>query len=145
MRESDNNIREQLEKDIKILDEFSHPMLTEEFVAHVTRRMTYMSFIYRWSVIAAKTAVAACIVLGLFWFAFAELNISSSVTKYITKNNKAVAYNVSQPDIDEQIDMLYDEFNNTVKLSADKMSDGHDILDNLNEDLNELTREINNG
>ncbi len=150
MNESQADIEKRLEHEIKIFDEFSHPNLSNELADRIAGKMKYVSSVHRWSVIASKAAIAACIGFGIIWFAFAELNISPSVLNSVIKrsfmqNGNAVAYNTIQSNIDEQIDMLYDEFDNTVSLSADTIINHGDKLDKLDEDINELTREINNG
>ncbi len=164
-----DEIKKELMRDIELFDEFSHPNISDELADRIVNKMGYAWRVRYWITIASKVAAAACIVLGLMIFAFVKFDISPAFVNSINSNNsistnssnnlnssnnsiisgssrsQTFAYNTNQSDIDEEIDILYDEFDNTISLKGDTLDENNDILDNINKDVNELTMEINNG
>ncbi len=133
-------MKNQIERQISLLDGFDHPKMTDTFIEQTVGKMVYVSTLHRWLSIAGRVAVAACILVGIIWFTFDKFNASvprSSQTK--------IAYTEQNNNIDEQIDMLYDELDNTITLSTEFTTQSSDKLDKIGEDIKELDREINNG
>ncbi len=130
-------LENELEREMRLLDDFEHPSMGEDLAARIVSRMNRGNLIRRRLLIIGNLAAAACLILGIFlWFTLPvgrSRNLSASTAASVRQG--------TDTDIDSKIDTLYYEFD----ASYGDVSSQSDELDSISNDLDTLHWEINNG